>query len=113
MQAFQLNNSAQRVPLLGAVGPLQFEVVQYRMQTEYGAESRLESAPWKIVRWSEMAGGGELDDSQLPTGARLALDATGQTVILFPDQWSCDFFAQRNQNVRLAASPAQGELSGE
>ena len=29
------------VPLLGAVGPLQFEVVQFRLESEYGAESRL------------------------------------------------------------------------
>src|SRR5205823_9059292 len=42
VQSFFIKDSAQRVPLLGAVGPLQFEVVQYRMQTEYGAESRLE-----------------------------------------------------------------------
>src|SRR5260221_4350522 len=51
VQAFQLKDSSQRVPLLGAVGPLQFEVVQYRMQSEYGAESRLEHGPWKILRW--------------------------------------------------------------
>ena len=47
VQSFMLKDSAQRVPLLGAVGPLQFEVVQYRMQTEYGAESRLEQPPGK------------------------------------------------------------------
>ncbi len=42
VQSFLLKDASQRVPLLGAVGPLQFEVVQYRMQSEYGAESRLE-----------------------------------------------------------------------
>src|ERR1043165_8349385 len=52
VQAFQFKDSAQRVPLLGAVGPLQFEVVQYRMQTEYGADNRLEHAPWKVLRWA-------------------------------------------------------------
>ena len=39
--------------LLAAVGPLQFEVVQYRLKSEYGAESRLEPAPWTILRWIE------------------------------------------------------------
>src|SRR5438477_12655163 len=51
VQFFHLKDSSQRVPLLGAVGPLQFEVVQYRMQSEYGAESRLEQAQWKVLRW--------------------------------------------------------------
>src|SRR5439155_1512673 len=49
VQSFSLKDSSQRVPLLGAVGPLQFEVVQYRMQSEYGAESRLEHGPWKVL----------------------------------------------------------------
>ena len=33
------------------LGPLQFEVVQFRLESEYGAASRLESAPWTVVRW--------------------------------------------------------------
>jgi len=105
VQAFYFKDSAQRVPLLGAVGPLQFEVVQYRMQTEYGAESRLESGQWKVLRWAAAANATPLDASQLPTGARLAADAAGQPVMLFPEQWSCDFFAQRNPDVRLSPLP--------
>jgi peptide chain release factor 3 len=107
VQAFMIKDSAQRVPLLGAVGPLQFEVVQYRMQTEYGAESRLEPSPWKVLRWVMSEDGGFLDDNQLPTGARQATDAAGKPVILFQDQWSCDFFAERNPRVRLSALPAE------
>ena len=42
IQIFHLRNAGQRVPLLAAVGPLQFEVVQYRLESEYGAPSRLE-----------------------------------------------------------------------
>jgi D-sedoheptulose 7-phosphate isomerase len=38
--------------VLAAVGPLQFEVVQFRLEIEYGAASRLESAPWTVVRWA-------------------------------------------------------------
>jgi peptide chain release factor 3 len=105
VQSLTIKDSAQRVPLLGAVGPLQFEVVQYRMQTEYGAESRLEHAPWKVLRWARKEDGNGIDPTTLPTGARLAADATGKEVILFNDQWSCDFFAQRNAAVQLSALP--------
>jgi peptide chain release factor 3 len=105
VQSFRLKDSSQRGPLLGAVGPLQFEVVQYRMQTEYGAESRLEQSNWKILRWARTEDGRPIDETQLPTGARLALDAAGKTVILFQEQWSCDFFAERNPRVRLSALP--------
>ena len=51
VQMFLLRNSTRRVPLLAAVGALQFEVVQFRLQSEYGADSRLELGPWKLMRW--------------------------------------------------------------
>jgi peptide chain release factor 3 len=105
VQSFSLKDATQRVPLLGAVGPLQFEVVQYRMQSEYGAESRLEQAPWKVIRWAATEDGSPVDDAQLPTGARLGWDAAGKTVIFFQEQWSCDFYAQRNPKVQLSALP--------
>jgi peptide chain release factor 3 len=105
VQAFYPADSASRVPLLGAVGPLQFEVVQYRMQTEYGAESRLEISPWKVLRWAATVDGAPIDPATLPTAARLGADAAGKPVILFADQWSCDFFEGRNANVKLSALP--------
>jgi peptide chain release factor 3 len=105
VQSFLLKDSSQRVPLLGAVGPLQFEVVQYRMQTEYGAESRLEPGPWKVIRWIAAEDGSSVSETQLPTGARLAWDAHGKPVLLFQEQWSCDFFSERNPKVQLSALP--------
>ena len=111
VQSFLLKDSAQRVPLLAAVGPLQFEVVQYRLQTEYGAESRLEPGPWKVLRWAVTEDGQPPDDNLLPTGARMAFDVAGHPVILFQEQWSCDFFAQRNPKVKLFALPPDANSS--
>ncbi len=105
VQSFFIKDSSQRVPLLGAVGPLQFEVVQYRMQTEYGAESRLEHGPWKIIRWATAEPGISLEETLLPTGAKLAQDVKGHPVILFNEQWACDFFADRNPKIQLSALP--------
>ena len=105
VQSFLLRDTAQRVPLLGAVGPLQFEVVQYRLQSEYGAESRLEQAPWKVLRWVETENAAMIDSSLLPTGARLGSDNTGKPVIFFQDDWSCNFFTGRNPGIRLRDCP--------
>lgn len=108
VQSFLLHNATQRVPLLGAVGPLQFDVVQYRLQTEYGAASRLEPAPWKLLRW---IAAGQVDETLLPTGARLATDAAGHLVILFADEWSCNFFTERNPEILLRTLPPRPALS--
>ncbi|MBM3835461.1 MAG: peptide chain release factor 3 [Verrucomicrobia bacterium] len=106
VQSLLIKNSPQRVPLLAAVGPLQFDVVQYRLQSEYGAESRVEAAPWRVARWvaSDVAEDG-FDESLLPSGARVAFDNAGRTVLLFSEQWSCDFFAGRNPSLQLSTLP--------
>jgi peptide chain release factor 3 len=109
VQAFFVKDSFQRVPLLGAVGPLQFEVVQYRLKTEYNAESRLETAAWRVLRWAETQDGAPVDEGQLPTGAKLASDAAGKPVILFNDEWSCNFYSERNPKVRLSVLPFEKE----
>jgi peptide chain release factor 3 len=108
IQILHLKDSVVKVPLLAAVGPLQFEVVQYRLQSEYGAESRLESAPWTVVRWlpTEIQ---EFESIQLPTGSRIALDNDGHEVVLFPTEWAADYFMQTNPKVTLSKLPPRVE----
>jgi peptide chain release factor 3 len=96
------------VPLLAAVGPLQFEVVQFRLESEYGAASRLESAPWTVARWLPAGIGEEqLDALSLPTGARLAYDPGKNAIVLFPNEWSANYFGETNKRVPLSALPVQ------
>jgi peptide chain release factor 3 len=108
IQALYLRDSAAKVPLLAAVGPLQFEVVQFRLESEYGAASRLESAPWTVVRWLPPAiKEEELDALSLPTGARLAYDIGKNPVALFQNEWSANYFGETNKGVTLSALPVQ------
>jgi peptide chain release factor 3 len=103
VQAYQPLDAMQRVPLLGAVGPLQFEVVQYRLQSEYAAESRLEPAPWSVIRWfMPPVPDPAVVEPLLPTGARLARDAVGNLVALFSDGWMCEFFTSRQTEFVLS-----------
>jgi peptide chain release factor 3 len=106
VQSFLPKTATQRVPLLGAVGPLQFEVVQARLETEYGAECRIEHAAWKLARWI-LPGSPEFEEDTLPTGARLVTDTRGFMVILFLESWNCDFFIEHHPLVRLSALPVE------
>lgn len=103
VQSLYQKNSGQRVPILAAVGPLQFEVVQYRMQSEYGAETRLERTNWKVLRWVDP----EIESEEvsrliLPTGSAFVEDISGQTAILFTDEWALNYFAEKHPAIRLA-----------
>lgn len=102
IQSFRLVDSVTNVPLLGAVGPLQFEVVLYRLQNEYGAEVRLEPAPYKEIRWfGPGTNRAAMQDAYLGAGVHLADDVRGQLVILFPDKWNVDYFMGKNPKLEL------------
>lgn len=107
IQALYLRNSSVKTPVLAAVGPLQFEVVQFRLESEYGAESRLEATPWTVVRWLPTDIKEEdLDALSLPTGAKLAYDIGKNPVVLFQNEWSAGYFSETNKNCPLTALPA-------
>ena len=103
VQVFELRDSVQKIPLLAAVGPLQFEVVQYRLEAEYGAPSTLENASWECFRW--LPPGTELKGLKLPTGCRLATDSAGQPGVLFPNAWTQRYFTEQNGGVELLELP--------
>jgi peptide chain release factor 3 len=105
VQTFALHDGAQRLPLLGAVGPLQFEVLQHRLLAEYGADSRLELTSWKTVRWVAGESAAAALDKPLMGGCQLAHDSRGNLVILFAGEWECRYFADRNPEIVLARMP--------
>ncbi len=106
VQGFYPRVSAQQVPILAAVGPLQFEVFQFRLESEYGAEVQLSAADWKFVRWVHPdTDRSVLTTGALPTGSLLADDAAGQLVILFPGDWALSYFEEKNPLIVLGTSP--------
>jgi len=112
VQVFHLKDSGQRVPLLAAVGPLQFEVVQYRLESEYGAPSRLESATWQLLKWLRAGTTAEeLNALKLPTGCRLAYDVDEQPVVLFPSAWTLDYFKKQNPDAQLFDLSADSKMA--
>ncbi len=113
VQSYEQPDALVRVPLLGAVGPLQFEVLQYRLESEYGAKSRLESASWSHIRWvrekdpaaAAARGTEKKPAAQLPTGGTWARDVYGQWVALLPSLWTAKYFADNNSAFDVSPLP--------
>ena len=113
-QSYELADSVARVPLLGAVGSLQFDVLQYRLETEYGAPTRLEAASWNLARWvidksqnDRASKGGEAPRPKLllPTGSALAKDSRGAWVVLLPNDWTARYFEEKNPTMEVLPLP--------
>jgi peptide chain release factor 3 len=82
-----LDSEGPQIPLLGAVGPLQFEVLQHRLEGEYAAETRIEQANWSLARWLKPEEGDPMAPEARPSlslGAALARDSNGWLVALLP-----------------------------
>jgi peptide chain release factor 3 len=93
------------VPLLGAVGPLQFDVVAYRLQTEYNIAVRLETAPWNTIRWVAPGVSAEKFDGLFLGGAKLVLDSAQRLALLFQNEWNANYFAKENPGIPLRPAP--------
>ncbi len=105
VQSFSVYGSGENTPLLGAVGPLQFEVLQYRLKEEYKADPVMELMTWKILRWVESKLENEDLKKLLPQGGALALDDQKRRVILFEAEWSLKYFSDKNPSIILLDSP--------
>jgi peptide chain release factor 3 len=102
IQAFDLFDEAVATTLLGAVGPLQFEVVVHRLRSEYGAEPRLEPAPYTHIRWFAVGTSKDqyAEESRVYWG-KLARDNRGQIVILFANKFALDYFVKERPDIEL------------
>jgi peptide chain release factor 3 len=80
----------EKDPIIGVVGKLQFEVLQYRLEHEYGAKIELEPLGVSLARWVSRSEGGpapsanELDDARVSIGA---FDVDGRSVALLRDEY--------------------------
>ena len=102
------------MPLLGAVGPLQFEVVQYRLQSEYNAESTIQPSNWKLMRWIDPEiDPDRLTPSILPLGSALGDDRRGRKVILFTSPWFLQTFQEKQPDIGLLETPFDAKTERE
>ncbi len=86
--------------IVGVVGTLQFDVLEYRLKNEYGVEIRMEGLPYQSARWIENE---DLDPKTLDLTAdtKRAEDMRGNKLLLFSGDWNIRWALEHNKDLRL------------
>ncbi len=86
--------------IVGVVGVLQFDVLKYRLENEYGCEIRLEPLPYNYIRWIKNP---EFDLNKLKRAndIKKVKDMKDNPLLLFVNEWNIRICLENNEGLEL------------
>ena len=101
IQIFKTPYTGMEEVIVGVVGTLQFDVLEYRLKNEYNVELYMEGLPYEYLRWIETDDGEPVkeEDLILGTDVKLVEDYKGNQLLLFGSQWAIGWTEERNKNL--------------
>lgn len=101
IQLFRMVNRTNDL-VVGVVGRLQFEVFEYRLKGEYGANPVLSHLGYRYARWLSPVNPRDINYDA--SSCMLVQDADDRLVMLFADDFSLRWVADKNPNLRMYAT---------
>ena len=103
IQIFRDLGSGMEEVIVGVVGVLQLEVLEYRLRNEYNVDIRMQTLPYEHLRWI-MNDPDELDPKtlDLTSDTRCIEDLKGNHLLLFGSPWSINWAEQHNEQLKLS-----------
>ena len=101
IQIFLEPNTGMEEVIVGVVGVLQFEVLEYRLKNEYGVDIRRDGLSYQYIRWIENE---EFDPKQLDISSdtKLVQDFKDRYLLLFTDEWNIRWAQEHNKWLELS-----------
>lgn len=104
VQIMYSTDEFKREPILAAVGQLQFEVVQHRLENEYGVESRLEPMGYSVARWITNENAWEaLEKAGKIFNTMVVKDLWERPVLLLKNEWNLNQIMGDHPHLELSA----------
>lgn len=88
------------LPIIGALGKLQFEVFQRRLLDEYNANTNVTLLPYNVFRWVASK-----DVSNIPSSVSQLTDHHGNLSVLFETDWELNYFIKNHPTITLLDTP--------
>ena len=86
----------EKDPVCGVVGRLQFDVLMFRLEHEYGAKVTFDLLPYQYARWVE--GASSCEELKARRAPMAVLDRDNRVVALFRDEWELGRAERDNEN---------------
>ncbi len=96
---FEPGGGMERV-IVGVVGVLQFEVLEYRLKNEYGVDVRRSNLSYQFIRWIENE---NLNPAtlNLTSDTKWVQDYRGNDLLIFTSEWNIRWALEKNPDLRL------------
>jgi peptide chain release factor 3 len=99
IQVLRSDLRGDQAPVLAAVGPMQFEVVQHRLSAEFGAEIVLDRLEYSVARRTDPE---SVEVLRRQRGAEVLTRSRDEALLaLFTDQWRMRSIQREHENVTL------------
>jgi peptide chain release factor 3 len=107
VQLFYDRTRLERDPILGAVGVLQFEVIEHRLMSEYRVKVGFYKLPYRHARWIE-GDDLKLDKFELSGRVTCVLDVEERPLVLFENDWLLRRAEEENPKVKFISAVQPG-----
>jgi len=93
--------------VLGAIGPLQFDVIAARLRSEYGVEAAYEPLDFSTVRWIRARDKKALENFRKRYLDSLVQDVEGHPAMLFATRWRLERTREEWPDIEFLAAREQ------
>ena len=101
IQIFYIRYTGMEEVIVGVVGAIQIEVLEYRLKNEYNVDIVREGLSYQLIRWidNENVNYKELS---LTADSKIVQDVKGNYLILFTSEWNIRVAQDRNKDLLLS-----------
>ena len=100
IQLFQDYQLGMSEIIAGVVGTLQFDVLKYRLENEYGCEVRLEPLSYGYIRWVKDPST-DLNSLKRLNDVKKVKDMNDNPLLLFNNEWIINMVLENNEGLEL------------
>ncbi len=102
IQIFHEPNTVYEEVIVGVVGVLQFEVLEYRLKSEYGVEIRRRDLPYECIRWVDSSPK-KINELNLTSDTKWVKDFKDRDLLLFTSEWTIRWATDKNEGLELSS----------